>query len=245
MNHLLINGCSYGVSWTNAHELADRLGCGKCTNLSIVGSSNDRIFRSTVNFILANPDVDFVIIMLTFVARFEAPFADRIKEYEGHWVSYQSSGIGPLAQEERMPSYKQARMDRINQYIADKFVVDVSYRLSDYTERLFINLITLTGWLDNKNIRYCIFNTAGDNLQEMIRGGQLNQDILDEIRKNKKIIDIDNFMSNQYMLDQGARINERDLVNCPALIPLWTHFYSDGYAKLNEFLYNYITENCL
>jgi len=198
-----------------------------------------------VNFILANPDVDFVIIMLTFVVRFEAPFADRIKEHEGYWVSYQSHGIGPLAQEERMPSYNQARMDRINQYIADKFVVDVSYRLSDYTERLFINLITLAGWLDSKNIRYCIFNTAEDNLQKMIKGDHINQDILNEIRKNKKIIDIDNFMSNQYMLDQGARINERDLVYNPALIPLWTHFGPDGYEKLNEFLYNYITEHCL
>jgi hypothetical protein len=244
MNHLLVNGCSYGYSWTNAHELSERLGYDKCTNLSIPGSSNDRIFRSTVNFLLDNPDVDFVIVMLTFIFRFEAPLADQIQEYEGRFVSFSHSGINPMTQKQRMPSYSQTYMDRINQCVMDKFVFDVYGKFTDHSEKFLINLMLLTSWLDSKNINYCIFNTAEDDLQHYIKTQKIDQLILSEIRKNKKIIDIDNFMSNQYMLDQGCQINQRDIEEY-GLPPLYTHFKSDGYKKLNEFLYDYITKHCL
>ena len=240
----MINGCSYGHAWTNAHELSERLGHDKCTNLSIPGSSNDRIFRSTVNFLLDNPDVDFVIVMLTFIFRFEAPLADRIQEYEGRFVSFSHAGINPKTQKQRMSSYNQTYMGRINQCIMDKFVFDVAGKFTDHSEKFLINLILLTSWLDSKNINYCIFNTAEDDLQHYIKTQKIDQLILSEIRKNKKIIDIDNFMSNQYMLDQGCQINQRDLKEY-GLHPLHTHFGPDGYEKLNEFLYNYITEHCL
>ena len=243
MKHLLVNGCSYAVWWKNSEQLAHRLGAEKHCNLGINASSNDRIFRSTMNYVMANPDVDFVIIMLSFMIRLEAPWSHEYLPYEGRWVSYNVNGIIGETKNDRMPHCK--NYDQIQKYIQDRFVIDMSFRGSEYTEKILLNLIALTGWLESRSIKYCVFNTAEDHVQHMIKTEQINQNILNEIRKNKKIIDIDNFMSNQYMIDQGAQVNTAELLNNSDMRPLWTHFGPDGYEKLNEFLYNYITEHCL
>jgi hypothetical protein len=74
LSKLLLNGCSYAHCWHNINELSNRLGYTESINIGLPGSSNGRIFRSTLEYLTAHDDVGFVVIMLTFWSRFEAPW---------------------------------------------------------------------------------------------------------------------------------------------------------------------------
>ena len=58
---LLLNGCSYGNSWTSFPGV----------NLSLPGGSIARSIRTTMEWIVRNHKPEYVFIPLTFVSRFE------------------------------------------------------------------------------------------------------------------------------------------------------------------------------
>jgi len=240
MKHLLINGCSYGNAWQRGkkdQDIANKLNSNTFTNLSNRGSSNGRIYHSTMEFISKNPDVDFVILSLTFCHRFEGPWADVKDIYDGRWICYASHGIPPHWLN-RMKGKNSAELDKINKYIQDRIILDAGI---EYVNRYLENIITFSSWLDSKNIRYCIFN-ACEGLKNIIATEpDIEMEKISWIKENKRIIDIENFISNQWMHDNGANIPYEGL----GLDPKIVHYDKDGYALLNDFLYSYITENCL
>ena len=237
MNHLLINGCSYAHTWKNYKDLADRLQAKTVINFGQCGSSNDRILRTTFEYILNNPQTDFVIIMLTFETRAEAAWAVNLGDEEGSWVSYSVSGIQPnrpLATE-----YNKIET-ALKKYIDDKAVYDSH---PAHIEKLLIDIILLTTWLRSLKINYCIFNTCEHIIKTTIELNSFDMKKMDIIRKDKRIIDIENFMSNKWMYVNGAQLSKDErAIN---VNPEWGHYGNDGYTMLNDFLYNYINENCL
>ena len=248
MKQLLINGCSYAVWWKNYHQLSDRLGFESCVNLGMNGSSNDRIFRTTVDYIIKNPQVEFVVLMTTFINRFEAPWARHKDGYEGFWVSYSPQGLtGPNL--EKLLMLDDAELRKINKFIEDRYVLDLTRHGYAYNDKFFTNLIQLTGWLQSQNIKYCIFNACEDLIEHSVKLGIVNLNNVEYLTRDPRIIDIRTFMSNQYMYEQGAVIRDEerqafDRINIP-VDPRWVHYGEDGYTKLNDFLYNYITDKCL
>ena len=140
-------------------------------------------------------------------------------------------------------------LHRINKFIDDKFMVDLIRNNHAYVDKFFTNLIQLTGWLDSKNIKYCIFNSCESLIRHNLDMNILDKDLFETLAQNKRIIDLKNFISNQYMYEQGAiiRDEERAIFESIGLSvsPEWAHYGKDGYDILNEFLYNYITTNCL
>ena len=242
MKHLLINGCSYATVWHDTKqdkELASLLNADTISNLGKSGSSNSRIFHSTMEFISKNPTVDFVILSLTFCTRFDAPWADTADRYDGYWINYSPGGIFE-SELPRMKNKNSAEMDKLNKYVQDRVVLDNG---SEYTDRHLGEIIKFSAWFDSKNIKYCMFNAAEDIIKQSISANQLNPEKLRWITENKKIIDIENFISNQWMYDNGAKMNKQEIDN--KVEPRWAHYGKDGYALLNNFLYNYINENCL
>ena len=73
MSTLFLNGCSYAHAWKNADELSTRLGYDTTVNMGLPGSSNRRIFRTTMEYLTKNT-VDFAVIMLSFFERYESPW---------------------------------------------------------------------------------------------------------------------------------------------------------------------------
>ena len=229
MKHLLINGCSYATGWENYNQLADKLLVDNVSNIGRSGASNDRIFRTTTEYILDNPTVDFVIVMLTFFTRFEAPWAVDKGDQEGPWVSYSPQGINFIKDRQIENHNKQLILEK---YVKDKFIYDYN---ANYIDKTLINLIWVTAWLEMQNINYCIFNSCENQWVSVKR--------MDQVRKNKKIINLSEFMSNQWMYDNGAKIQPNELDK--NIEPRWAHYGKDGYTLLNNFLYNYIKEHCL
>jgi len=238
MTRMLINGCSYGQSYDPAGILlSNRLGFDEAVNLSIPGGSNSRCFRTTLDYILEN-QVDFVMLMLTYCQRLEEPWADNI-EIEGSWVSY---SLGNLPNYQYLENKKgiNIRVDKddIETYIKYQAILNSYYA---YREKVLNDLLLFTGWLDSKNIKYCIFGSC-DMYYDY---PQLTDTKRKQITTNKKIIDIFSWSSNKFLSEHGATCIEGDI----NLNPYQRHYdyYKSqlAYEKLNDFLYNYIKENCI
>lgn len=237
----MLNGCSYAHCWHNIHELSNRLGYTETVNIGLPGSSNGRIFRSTLEYLTVNDDVDFVVIMLTFWSRFEAPWANESAPYDGKWVSYASNGITNQIDKTRV-NKSDVELKLLDQYITDRFKYDLGF---EYFDKLLTELITFTGWLDSINKPYVVFNPC----EHLISYTANNYDTkkLQWLRNNPRVIDIENWLSNQWMYDNGAVISDEERAKFQTagipVDPRWAHYGLDGYAKLNDFLYNYITND--
>ena len=221
MNELLINGCSYTVNWSPlSGELGTQLGFTTTTNLSLAGSSNDRIFRTTLDYLLTHK-VDYVILALTFWDRQEAPWAKL-----GIWTDYSHNGL-MRASEVRSPELYDA-------YIQDRYRYDIDI---NYVGKLLDSLITFTGWLDSQAIKYLVFTSSGNYFHYPV--GTIVQTRLDYLKTNPRIIDIECWNSNQYMHNHGGIGLEQDWP------PDGRHYTSESFSSLNKFIINYINENNL
>ena len=97
-NHLLVNGCSFsfGATLENIEQerysslLAKKLNCN-VENISKLGGSNDRIFRTTFDWINKNKYSDTLIIIgLTEIFR-EDIFSNNTKKYTPMSYAYLNS----------------------------------------------------------------------------------------------------------------------------------------------------------
>lgn len=240
MSKLLLNGCSYAHCWHNVDGLATRLGFDDTVNIGLPGSSNGRIFRSTLEYLTNNNDVGFVVIMLTFWSRFEAPWGSENIPLEGKWVSYASNGITNQIDSSRLDK-SEVELKLLDNYITDRFKYDLGF---EYFDKLATEIITFAGWLDSIGIPYVMFNPC-EHLWSY-SNGYYNTDKLKWLRNNPRIIDIENFLANQWMHDNGADISQEERAKFQkarvAVDPRWAHYGVDGYAKLNDFLYNRIVD---
>lgn len=238
MSTLLINGCSFANTWCNADQLGLQLGFDKTVNLGFSAGSNDRAFRTTVEYVLENKDVSFVILMLTFWDRMEAPWGKENVKYEGNWVTYAANGItGRLVDQLDKSDVEKKLLDR---YIVDRFRYDVD---EEYIDKLLINVITLTGWLKSRGIKYCVFNTCDD------RYATMDNNKFDYLAKDTGVIDLKKFLSNIYIHNNGGPIPDIELEYAKEynrkVDPRFVHYDERGGAVLNSFLNEYITNNCL
>lgn len=226
MSKLLINGCSYTVNWNQTcREFGKKLNFENTINLSLSGSSNDRIFRSTLEYIFKNK-VNFVILALTFWDRQEAPWAK-----EGIWTDYSSKGI-------RRPG-EVASPDMYDRYIQDRFRYDID---NNYIDKLLNNIITFSGWLDSQNIKYLIFSSPGGFYAEpgfLFNHYKNTIEKLAYVRKNLRLIDGGDWSSNRYMADNGGVSEERDLE------PNIKHYNADSFNILNWFIIDYVKKHNL
>lgn len=226
MSTLLINGCSYTVNWNQTcKEFGKKLNFETTINLSLSGSSNDRIFRSTLEYIFKNK-VDFVILALTFWDRQEAPWSK-----EGIWTDYSAIGL-------RRPD-EVASPDMYDRYIQDRFRYDID---NNYIDKLLNNIITFSGWLDSQNIKYLIFSSPGGYYAEpgfLFDHYKNTIEKLAYVRKNPRLIDGGDWSGNRYMADNGGVSEERDLE------PNLKHYNADSFNILNRFIIDYVKKHNL
>jgi hypothetical protein len=127
----------------------------------------------------------------------------------------------------------------LDQYITDRFKYDLGF---EYFDKLLTEIITFAGWLDSINMPYIMFNPC-EHLFAYCKD-YYNADKLKWLKQNPNIIDVETFLANQWMHDNGAVISEEERTKfLRAGVPVdtrWAHYGIDGYAKLNDLLYNNI-----
>lgn len=215
MSRLLINGCSYVTEWTyTCDQLATKMGFDEAVCIGQSGSSNSRIFRSTLEYILNN-SVDFVILSLTFWDRQEAPWCS-----SNQWTDYDIHGVLRTSDQLQFPK------EFYSNYIKSRYKYDVG---PAYIDKFISDVIVFSGWLDSIGMRYLIFSAPNEHLNF----DPVKLAVLD---KNPKIINFAKWSSNQYLYDNGGTSNESGN-------PGHLHYDAESYKILNNFLYNYIVEH--
>ena len=209
--NVLLNGCSFMDSYFYRQHFDQLLGA-QTVNLAKPGSCNRRIIRTTVDFVESNP-VDLVVLGLTFYDRQESPLVNK----PDPWVSYNSQGMQAVFSDvANFASSTEHKL--VGDYILSRYRYDIN---THYLDALYLDLRMLAGYLRDRGIRFCIFNTCD---------------------RHHKNIDLGpgfipfNFIGNEYLEANGSLCMEQDK-GLPANA---RHHYGEDVIILVEYLVEYI-----
>lgn len=217
ISHIYVNGDSYSAV-DNEFQVYSQL-LGKKVNLpsindAVVGSSNDRIIRTTLEHVLSlENQKPLVIIGFSFVTREEIwldnilPYQKRIKDY-------------PRSQFITSSWLKSEDVDDLTKHII------IDQNINKQVIHFYTKLYMLASTLKNLGIPYLFFS-AGDNTDFR----NLNWDSLDslklykEITQNTDIIDFRTFNIPSWAKQQSLRTSSTG------------HLLNDGHERFSEFLF--------
>jgi len=227
VNTLLLNGCSFGECWTPTDNFFKSLGCGEVVNISKVATSFQRTCRSTVEWIAQNGNPSFVVIPITFAHRWELAISKTEDLIDGAWF--------PLQRKELIDAHKNALRSDVD---VDKLknMLDLYYgsipTINTHWDKIFTEIIMLSSFLEQKNIKYLFFDMCNEFDKKHIKGYKgFNKVKL--IESNKNIVDLFNFCGNRYMWNS---IDDNDNVDVN------THHAPEQYKHLENYLLTYINQ---
>ena len=233
MTTMFINGCSYAHAWGESSiEFGKSLGYDNVVNLGLSGGSNDRIFRTSTQYILENK-VDFAIIMLTFYSRNESAWANSIPA-EGPWLSYSDPESIEFFSK-RLERHLRYNLQDLKEFAKLNLLVDSAK--GALCERLLATIVTFSSLMEAKKIPYLIFGSCDMQYDDV----EVPRCYVNEISKNKRIIDIFNWSSNKLLIESGSQGFPYE----QHLSPILRHHFARDHQPLNNFLANYINSNDL
>jgi len=228
MKRLLINGCSFAEYWKISQELIAHVNCDSLVNLGKAGTSFQRTCRSTVEWIAQNGPPEFVMIPITFAHRWELAINKDEDDIDGSWVPLQNSNFISDSY-----SIQESSIEEIKK-LCDQYY-KVIPTVKTYWDKIFTEIITLAGFLDQNHIRYLMWDMCNGFKMEHIRGYKGFQKIK-IINQNKKVIDLWNFCGNSFMRDTMPE-HQR------AQTPEFAHHHRPAQLiHLEKKLMNYINE---
>ena len=231
---MLLNGCSYGHRYFEVGKLGGDLGFNDTINLSRPGTGNQRIFRTTFDYVRQH-QVDFVIVMLSFWGRFEATWGNHIPT-EGTWVSYNHNGPS-LYQDRKLVS----NANYIDQFI--KLKMETGDWGPEYINETLRNTRMLTSWLKDMGKPYLIMHSVGLKNDSCFQQHTVDWTLVDELRCDPGVIDLVDWSSNLFMYQTGGTPDPaEEHYNLP---PSFRHFDEKAHEPLTEFLKQYIIDKKL
>lgn len=219
--NLLLNGCSFMDSYYYGEHFTRELSA-TTVNLAKAGSSNRRIIRTTAEHVESAP-VDFVILGLTFYDRQEGPFLTIPRNgLEGPWVSYNNQGFQAtfVSASDFDSNVEHALTEK---YVKSRYKYDIGLA---YLDQLYLDLRLLAGYLRNRHIGFCIFNTCDRHHKSIDLGPEF--------------VPFD-FVGNEYLEQMGAVPFEKDL-DLPANA---RHHYGSDVKILVDYIIEHIRHNRL
>lgn len=230
----LLNGCSFSANYYLACHLAQRLGYDNFVSLARGGRSNRQIIRTTLEYIESNP-VKFVMLGLSMWDRYESDFL-AVEPNTDNWVNYRRQGVHDGSVDPESVFNSGTDFQDVDVYIRNKYNYEHSMKSID---QLMCDLVMFTGYLDSRNIKYCIYNTCETNYGKYF--STVNNFYQSIIQKNTRIVPLDTFISNLFLYDQGATWAEAENV--------WPnhskHYDGAHYIHLNNYLLQYLQRNGL
>lgn len=217
----VLNGCSFCANYYLANELAIALGYAEFENLSIGGSSNRRIIRSTLEYVEQNSP-GFVLLGLTFWNRQESPFLNATDP----WVSYNAQGLQGLFAPEDAEFVDAIPRKEFDKYVQQRYVYDINQR---YIDQLYCDIAMFSAYLKQKNIRHLIFNTCETDYQTYAS--------TIDISKIKEVVPM-LFVSNLHLANLGASFADQE----QRWSPRARHYNGEEYRHLNDYLLQYIND---
>lgn len=218
ITEIFVNGDSYSAASLGVVPYStyfnDLVGI-PVTNFAMAGSSNDRIFRTTLEYCagLSSNQRPLVIVGFSFVVREETWIEDiskyqtRINDYPGSkFVS--TSWLG------------NTNVDESTMHL----IIDqnINKQMINFYTKLFM----LTKTLKFLNLPYCLFSAA-DNMdfRNLDWNSLKNLKMYQQVQQDSCVIDLHNF-------NIGAWAQENKITTTST-----KHLYNDGHKKFADFLY--------
>ena len=199
---LLLSGCSYGWAWQSFPG----------TNISQSGGSIARSVRTTIEWIVANGNPDYVFIPLTLTNRFEiAKIMEQNIPIEGPYITGGHT-----------------------HYEIGAKLSDSCYLGWDYA---FMYITLLSAWLDQRGVKHLIWDQANMFDRKDIQGFN-GMEKLKLVEANARIIPLFDFCGNQYIYDKGGAWQPVDDEELPCI----RHYKDESYSILKEYLSKYMKD---
>lgn len=227
---LVTNGCSYmrGVVRGNGHvELANRLGICHTHDLSLPGSCNNRIIRTTLKDSFGTTDPTLYIIGLSFFSRSELPVAKDSDNFEGLWISFQNQA---LPDDHYTPQWTTTDSQ-------DYLRLRLKYHslgFSDIFDDLAIRLISMINDLTSRGHSVLVFNQVEKLYLKFLNPAQL--DIFNTV---PQVIDQLRWVAVPWQFQQGVNPDPKDQNENPDV----RHPAIGEHQVLTKFLIDYIQKN--
>jgi hypothetical protein len=180
-----------------------------------------------VEWIAQNGNPSFVVIPITFAHRWELAISKTEDLIDGAWF--------PLQRKELIDAHKNALRSDVD---VDKLknMLDLYYgsipTINTHWDKIFTEIIMLSSFLEQKNIKYLFFDMCNQFDKKHIKGYK-GFDKVKLIESNKNIVDLFNFCGNRYMCNSIDDNNNVD-VN--------THHAPEQYKHLENYLLTYINQ---
>jgi len=227
MPTLLINGCSFARCWNPSKKFVTALGCDGIVNLGKAGGSMSRVVRSTIEWTAQNGNPNFVIIPIPLSSRWELSISSVEDTVDGTWY--------PMQIKQHIDKNNISNLIDFNklQKLTELYYGSIP-DVRTYWDRCFIDIISLSCFLEQNKIDYLMFDMCNDfSMHHLV--GYKGFEKINLIKKNKKIIDPFNFCGNLFMW-QGIKKENEDEID-----PLMHHHADKEYQQLEKYLLDYRT----
>ena len=237
-----INGDSYAVT-SNGKRYSEFLGekfqC-EVVNSAISGSSNARIFRTSLRDLVAlkkQHDDIVAVISLSFPLRTElwdtAVLDNRFK-HDGEFVSIQptqsKNWFANKVSDRHLP---QKYVDYANQWL-------IWYNIEAETTKLLKEILLLTTWCKYNKIKYVIFSST---LQESVDlESPFIKSFYDQVAADHQVIDIFKFSFTEWCLGHGHTAIDQFVQDIHGKVYDIGHHGENAHRDFANFLFeNYLT----
>ncbi len=192
-NRLLLNGCSFTQIWQPTEQFVSELGCDETINIAIEASSFQRTCRSTIEWIAQNGNPYCVVIPITYTHRWELAVGQEDHTIDGTWFPLQRRELLTTPNRKLDPTVDKDKLgDLLDLYYG------CNPTIRTYWDKTFNEIIMLSSFLENRKIKYIMFDMCNDFKQEHINGFKGFKK-LDLIKSNNNIIDLFSFCGNKHM----------------------------------------------
>ena len=230
-NHLLVNGCSFsfGATLENIEQerysslLAKKLNCN-VENISKLGGSNDRIFRTTFDWINKNKYSDTLIIIgLTEIFR-EDIFSNNTKKYTPMSYAYLNS------KDDMKTFFNECGVNDMTEFFETNFQYFINK--DEWIKKVNRNIILLNSYAKQSGVDIIFF----DAMLRTSYGENLHQSDMKTWKENKDLFKLNNV--NYFLFENYENWRE--------YIKSWDDTYDYGHPQKNhhkdltEKLYEYI-----
>lgn len=247
IQNLVVNGCSYTECYArgNGHiDLAKQLKIThqwqsktpNVTSLSIGGSANSRIIRTTIKHSYQTKEPTFYIMGMTFVSREELTILkgdDINPTFEGRWCNPQNL--------EFSDNYDHFwSREESEKFVEFKLKTEV-YSLLDRTENLMYNILSAIHSLHARGHRVLVYQQADVSYRYL-----LDNPSLALLSSTDCIIDGFNWCAIEYQHEQGVEklpLAPGNFIGPKTVPDHMRHPVPGHHQVLNDYLVNYINDH--
>jgi hypothetical protein len=229
---LVVNGCSYMHKYASGlgHvNLKIKLGIESAQSISISGSANSRILRTTLKHSYSAKKPTFYVLGMTFVSRLELPICAQENVFEGRWCN-------PQNQEFKSRWQLHWTDQDSEQFVETKLKSEV-YSIVDRTEDLMYRMLSVINDLKSRGHQVLMYQQA-DNLYQP----HLNDPKLALLNSCPEIVHGFDWRATAYQAEQGV-LGSKYPAGSPYVPPDMTHPEQGHHEVLNTYLTNYINEH--